>query len=324
MTAQNTHRTQNSYSPAQLEQAHALVDAHNKAVNPDDLPWCEDGRPGYLIIDLSGRRQCYFTLWRFFSQTVPSAKPYMFIRNLSTDLITAVQKVATHRGLPIALYDNDNFNPEHIPHICFQHGKYKGQSISSVYEQDPGYVIWAANKFTARNKKQRMVLEALNAIKQSHFQLLTEQNRAQSTSQYQGDLKDRLQLTLTITACRQYRNQSGPDNFRYRAQDAHGNLFQFYYKKQPLVKGAQVDIVGTVKAHREFVGKQITCLNRVKVTGTTPSPEPDHDRDPHYDRDDQPHYSHRQQTIIDRLDLARSIIESGGCPEQAAEIRAGA
>jgi hypothetical protein len=207
----------------------------------------------------------------------------MFIRNLSTDLITAVQKVATHRGLPIALYDDDNFNPEHIPHICFQHGKYKGQSISSVYEQDPRYVIWAANNFTARNKKQRMVLDALTAIKQTHFQMLTEQNRAQSTSQYQGLLKERLQLTLTITACRQYQNDYGPDNFRYRAQDASGNLFQFYYKNQPLVKGAQVDIKGTVKAHRELVGIQTTCLNRVKVIAITLPPEPEHSAEIHSD-----------------------------------------
>lgn len=322
-----SHTTRNNYTPAQLERAQALVDAHNAAVNPTGEPWCAEGRPGYLIIDVTGRKSSYFTLYRFNNRTLRNRDPHTYIKNLSTDLVTAVEKVATHSGLPIMFSGTDNFNPEHIPHTCFQNGKYRGQSIASVYETDPQYVIWAANKFTAKNKKQQIVIDTLAAIKEAHFQMLTEKNQSNCPSEYQGQLKERLTLELTIYTSKTFDNgMFGQSKPRYRATDADGNLYQFYYKGD-LPKEITISITGTVTKHREYVGKKFTCLNRVKPDmDSIVWPEPEY-IGPYeeYDRDfDEPYYSHREQTIMDRLDAAAEFERNGGCPIQAAEMRMGA
>lgn len=323
------HITRNTYTPAQLERAQALVDAHNAAVNPSGEPWCAEGRPGYLIIDLTGRKSSFFTLYRFSNRTLPGRDPYTYIKNLSTDLVAAVEKVATHSGLPIMFSGDDNFNPEHIPHTCFQNGKYRGQSIADVYETDPQYVVWAANNFTAKNKKQQIVIDTLAAIKDAHFQMLTERNQAECQSEYQGALKQRLDLTLTVYTSKLFKGDFGPAKTRYRATDAAGNLYQFYTKNHDLIKDGVYEITGTVTNHREYVGKKFTCLNRVKVnleTAVLPEiEEPEYYNPYDDDRDfDQPYYSHREQTIIDLYDAAREFEERGGCPIQAAEMRMGA
>lgn len=322
----SAHITRNTYTDAQLERAQAIVDAHNAAVNPTAQPWCAEGRPGYLIIDLTGRKSSYFTLYRYNNLTLAGRDPYTYIKNLSTDLIQAVEKVATHAGLPIMLSGEDNFNPEHIPHTCFQHGKYRGQSIATVYETDPQYVVWAANNFTAKNKKQQIVKDTLSAIKEAHFQMLTERNQAECQSEYQGQLKERMTLSLTIYTGKKFSSEWGPAKTRYRAVDANGNLYQFYSKNHDIKPNTTVDITGTVMNHREYVGKRYTCLNRVNITiiDTPQQDEPEYDSP--YDMTDyeQPYYSHSVQCHIDRLDRANEFERRGGCPIQAAEMRMGA
>ena len=266
MTHRNTHRTSNHYTPEQLALADQLVAEHNAVVNPTGESFCAAGRPGYLMIDPTGRKHSYFTLYRY--NNLALRNPVQFVQNLSTDLIKAVQKVATHTGLPILLNADDNFNPANVPHTCFQNGKYSGQPIADVYETDPQYVIWAANKFTAKNRKQQLVIDTLAAIKEAHFQMLTEQNQATCSSRYQGQIKQRLQFELTIYAEREFHNEwTGGIKTRYRATDADGNLFQFYSKHR-LTKDQTYTLTGTVTRHVEYVGKQFTCINRVKVDMT--------------------------------------------------------
>lgn len=65
MTHRNTHRTSNHYTPEQLALADQLVAEHNTVVNPTGESFCAAGRPGYLMIDLTGRKSSYSTLYRY-------------------------------------------------------------------------------------------------------------------------------------------------------------------------------------------------------------------------------------------------------------------
>lgn len=263
---QEIMKTQKNYTEEQFKIAEDIVNAHNQKVNPNNEPWCADGKPGYLIIDLTGDERCFFTLYRFHNQTLASQNPFSFIQNLSTDLIEAVKKVATGKGLPIMFQADNNFNPNHIPHIAFPFGKYKGESISGVYEKDAQYVIWMANNFTAKNKKQKSTEEVLKAIKEAHFQMLTEANRENCKSEFQGELKERSDYKLKILSSKVFKDPFGYNtNPRYRAIDENENLFQFY-SKDILENGVTYNVKGTVRSHKEYVGKKYTCINRVKIS----------------------------------------------------------
>ena len=266
-TVHNT-RTFTALTDAQIEAAQAIVDAHNAKVNPTGEPWCAKDRPGYYIIDLTGRKHCFYTLYRYYNQSVRQDKAFQYICNLSLDLMEAVNKVCTHRGLPVMLdTGSGNFRPEHIEALVFHVGRYKGQPISDVYAENPGYVVWAANNMTAKNKNQQMTVEALRHMRDAHFQMVTEENKATCTSRYQGLLKERSVRQLTVYAVKQPSIDpiSGiVGKRRYRAQDAQGNLYQFY-TNDDLVVNQVYSVTGTVRNHKELLGKQYTCLNRVKV-----------------------------------------------------------
>ena len=326
----NTPRTRNTHSAALLEQAHSLVEAHNASVNPTGAPFCEDGRPGYFVIDITGAKHVYFTLYRFNNRVLPTVNPYQYCGNLSTDLLKAVEKVCTHRGLPVILNEDENFNPKlgGIPVLGF--GKHKGLTIEAVYETAPNYVMWIANKFEARNKQGRALKASAEAFKEAHYQMITVQNQESCPSRFQGALKDRADLTLTVYHVTpgqtdQYGSYSKP---KYKAVDENGNLFYFWSKLE-LGKDDIITIKATVVAHRELLGKQFTRLNRVKALNviSAPTEEIFHD-EPDYSEDRNDYdsgMSHTQQCYADRRDYAQEQLRAGRiCPIQAAEIAMGA
>jgi hypothetical protein len=260
----NTPRTQNTYTNAQITEAQALVEAHNNLVNPDGIPFCEKGRPGYFLIHTSGDKRVYFTLYRFNNLTLPGVNPFQYAQNLSTDLLTAVKKMCSGRGLPIILNDDENFNPKLQGTPVLGFGKHRGMTLDAVYDIAPNYVMWIANKFEGRNKQGRALKAHALTIAEAHYQMVTAQNQSTCNSRFQGQLKERVELELTVynvtpATTDEYGQTSKP---KFKAVDANENLY-YFWSNNDFAKDDVIEIKGTVVGHREILGKQFTRLNRI-------------------------------------------------------------
>ena len=255
LTAHNARKF-DFHTPEQIEQAYNLAEKHNEVVGSIS------DTDSYWVVSLTGCEHVYYTLYLFNKVS----GNYTYCRNLSSNIVEAVAKIATSKGLPILLDEEDgNFKTRRIPAVCFQFGKYVGQSLVEVYEKDPQYVLWAAKNVLPKNKVQRQMLDNLQAIVKSHFQMLTEKNKEECSSEYYGQIKTRYDLTLKVYQVNEYINEFERSlSYRHRATDESGNLFQFYYK-EPLDKDTAFKLRGTVTRHQEYVGRKFTIINRVKI-----------------------------------------------------------
>jgi hypothetical protein len=248
-------QTQKNYTDQDFEIASRLVDEHNQKVGESKI---------IFVIDLTGAKRCYFTLYRFNSGPCsPHVNPYIYLRNLSLDLVEAAKKVATGAGLPILLYSDENRLPERFDADQISFGKYKGQTLSEVYEKDPGYIVWLAKNHEPDTKRGQKFSEMVYGLRDLYFQTLSEKHRETSTSVWVGEIKDRLDLTLTVL----YKKIIPESNPKYLSQDINGNLFEFW-SALSLEKDSQIRVRGTVTKHIENLSRKITRINRVALVDT--------------------------------------------------------
>lgn len=85
-----------------------------------------------------------------------------------------------------------------------------------------------------------------------------------SVSQYQGEVGDRLDRTLTVKKVTQLENYFGTSTF-YLFEDESGNEYCWTTAARQLELGETYEVRGTVKAHQVYKGKNQTVLTRCKV-----------------------------------------------------------
>jgi len=253
-------RTQNRYTEEQLQEAVDLVESHNAQIGETSKTI------SFYMVDVTGHKSVYYTLYRFNPQA--SKNPYSYLGNLSTDLMQAVQKICTGRGLKVELITTDNFNPEFPKSGLLSFGKHKDKSLDQIYSEDPGYVLWLASKFEPRTKHMADIVQHAKHIAEAHWQMVTEQNKAECTSQYIGSVGERLDLELSGVTVSQFQVEGWGFNrietrYLVKGQDADGNLIKFYTSHHP--EDESIKVRGTVKDHQEKVGRKWTVLTRVKV-----------------------------------------------------------
>jgi len=252
--------TERTYTPEQLTEAEALVEQHNA-----NIPVNEKARQ--IIIDVTGRKGVYFTMWVF--NPMPVRNPLIYGGNLSTDLLTAVKKVTTGRGLRVVIASDNNFNPNYPKSGLLNFGKHSGKSIPEVYETDPNWVLWFASRFEAKTKHAADLVEQAKTMAELHWQMVTEQNRETCTSQYIGTPKAKVELDLQVFNVQELTAEGwgyydAPYQYwQYKCQDEAGNLVKFT-SREPLT-GEKLRVKASIKEHKEVVGKQWTILTRVKV-----------------------------------------------------------
>jgi hypothetical protein len=100
-------------------------------------------------------------------------------------------------------------------------------------------------------------------LRDLYFQTLSEKHRETSTSVWVGEIKDRLDLTLTVL----YKKIIPESNPKYLSQDINGNLFEFW-SALSLEKDSQIRVRGTVTKHIENLSRKITRINRVALVDT--------------------------------------------------------
>lgn len=246
-------QTIKNYTDQDFEIASRLVDEHNQKVGESKF---------IFVIDLTGDKRCYFTLYRFNSGPCsPHVNPYTYLRNLSLDLVEATKKVATGKGLPILLHSDENRLPERFDADQISFGKYKGQTLSEVYEKDPSYIVWLAKNHKPDTKRGQKFSEILFGLRDLYFQTLSEKNNETCTSVWVGEPKSRLDLELTVL----YKKNIPDSNPKYFSQDINGNLFEFW-SALSLEKDSQIRVRGTVTKHIENLSRKITRINRVTLS----------------------------------------------------------
>jgi hypothetical protein len=257
----------------QCEIANLLVENHNDGKSFENKP--------YFIIEMTGAKQIFFTLYRHNSVALGYSDPYRYICNLSMDLIESVKKTIEYSNLPILLCtpDNDsplatrfrNRTPEGIPVIPI--GKHKGKTLDAVWNEDRNWVIWFSKNYKnpvtsfgnfKMSKADVELLEQANVLIELFFSDMSEKNRETSKSEYIGQPKTRLNLSVRITKIKEKTDDFGSAYTVVYAEDINNNKLYFYDKQYNLSIGQEISFKGTVIKHIEIVGIKHTYFNRVK------------------------------------------------------------
>jgi uncharacterized protein (DUF3820 family) len=270
-------RTQRNYTDEQLETLETLVKSHNEEVG--------FSFDRYLIVDLTGNKKVFFTLYRYSKPVSAYVNPYNYVKNLSIDIEKAVADVikrAKSISIGIIVCSDNNNNPlltnfhkrtkEGIPNLPF--GKYRGMSIAEVWDIDQKYIFWFLKEYKTKAYNGRfpdLTLED-SIMKQNAKDLISiffdekaEENRATSTSEHIGTLKERFERYYTINKIKRCDGGEYGDDYTLNyAKDDKGNCVSFY-GNFPIEEGKRYLIKGTAVDHKEVVGVKTTRLNRVAI-----------------------------------------------------------
>lgn len=260
-----THTTTKNYTEVDFLKAEEWVKNHNLSITGEGVVSLDDASyPNVFLISLTGQKNCYFTLYLYKTGKVsPHVNPYKYIKNLSLDLLEAVRKVATGKGLPIILVsDVNNLPKKSVEDQKIPFGKYKGEDVEEVFDKDPQYIVWLSKNYNPTTKTGQALWETLTGYKNLYFQTLSDYNRENSRSQWVGNISQRMDLELTIISKFSSGNLQEPSNPKYLSQDEGGNLFEFWYSKQ-LEIGKKIQLRGTVVKHLENLSRKVTRINRV-------------------------------------------------------------
>jgi len=260
-------RTQRNYTDEQVAELQKIVAKHNEG---------KVFANGYYIIDLTGEKQVYFTLYKYTPVTVGYANPYRYIKNISIDLHQAIGDI-NMLPLPVIVNYVDNNNPllvgfrrrtkEGIPTIPV--GKYRGETIAEVWDTDRNWVMWFYKNYKTESdyplNAEEVILKAqAKELIDLFWQQMTERNREESISNYLGTLGMRMTVRAKVTKIKAY-PEYGYTKIYLETIDLlnNGNIIYIYDKDYKLQVGDIIKITGTPTKHEEKLGKKQTYLNRI-------------------------------------------------------------
>ena len=271
-------RTQNSYTLEQIQELETMVSKHNEGKNFNEA---------YYIVDLTGDKQVFFTLYRY-RKPIAYVNPYKYIKNLSINIVQAVEEIlARANSVPVLVCYDDNNNPlltgfrkrtkEGVPNIHF--GKYKGMTVAEIWDKDRNWIMWFDKEYKTKpytdnfgRQRQSVWTEEERIMKEQAKDLIelfwtewrekkTEENKATSKSEYFGTLKVRVCANFMIDKIIKRDEYS----MVYMTDD-NSNVV-YIYGNDDLVVGEVYSIKATPTKHVEKLGVKMTYLNRVSVIG---------------------------------------------------------
>lgn len=246
-----------------------------------------------------GAKSAMFTLWRWINPQNPKfggcfrGNPSHYLRNLSTDLETAVEKAMEqlkNSRLTLDIDRDTNVTYNYQDQIfCF--GKYKGEAIEDVAKKDIQYLIWLdRNNYgeSGHSKTFLANMENVRAQVDFYFDAITQRNRETCKSQFVGKSGDKLtNLALTIIKAeiRQGCSFGYLDDGRYIsiiAVDANENRFSINFnagtknfrttldesqRTIPAYSKGDILNITSAKVSKTFesMGRKTTSLNYIKM-----------------------------------------------------------
>lgn len=104
-----------------------------------------------------------------------------------------------------------------------------------------------------------------------------ERNSLEGQSEYQGNIKDKLTISVKNFQCvTSFYSQFGT-TFLYKWLDENNNVYIWYASNPVNDSEIVIEISGTVKDHSEFNGVKQTVMTRCKVTKSEKAPEEEHE-----------------------------------------------
>ena len=271
-------RTQNTYTAEQVAQLEALVAKHNEGKTFDG---------SYYIVDLTGSKQVYFTLYRYAKISIGFSNPYKYIKNLSISIVQAVEELLIRaNNIPVIVCYDENNNPlltgfrkrtkEGVPQMHF--GKYKGMTVAEIWEKDRNWIMWFKKEYKTSPYADRFgnmrepVWSAEESIMKAQSKELVdlfwedwkekkiEENKAVA-SEYIGVLKSRIEATFTVDKV-----INREEYTMVYLKDSKGNV-AYIYGNGDLEVGETYIVKATPTKHVEKLGLKTTYLNRAVVLG---------------------------------------------------------
>lgn len=118
-------------------------------------------------------------------------------------------------------------------------------AVLAEYTKCSGYIAYAP-----------LLQEKLMAKQAKHKEAIS--------SNYVGNIKDKIVVDVTVISCTGFENQYGYYTFVNTFQDVNKNVFVWITCTKSYEIGTQLTIIGTIKAHNEYDGVKQTVLTRVK------------------------------------------------------------
>jgi hypothetical protein len=280
-------------SQEEWDQAMKMMKDHNNAIDPEIK--------GFYYIDVTGRWEVYFTLWRWKDidpRIAMFIKNPIYMGNMTTNFITSVKKaldkipkkvrfqIMTEQNREGLIGKNSSRSNETLK---FTFGKYRGQSLGEVYLEDPRYITWLAQNQDPKYSGTKINV-AISMFAKMYYEEVTKQNQEKFKDvQFYGKIGDKFEGEVEVYKISEKQGQS----FSYydrnkvktytdiRAVDNEGNKFIIYnldkaFPNHNIEKGTKVKIRGTVKDQREILGIKFTRLSYVKgidAGNATPKPK---------------------------------------------------
>jgi hypothetical protein len=148
---------------SEQEIASQLLDNHNEHLSSNT----KEGDVHYAFISV-GAHHKMFTLWTFFS--LRRFKPDMYIKTLSNNLVTAVEKaIERYPTMQIFLDQDTVFRRDEEDSWKFLNfGKYRDRHIDELIIEDPEYVTWLLKENQKRATSKQKLSKVGQYLLQNH------------------------------------------------------------------------------------------------------------------------------------------------------------
>lgn len=191
---------------------------------------------GYYAISVVTPHRSSYALWRIFSAGTLSVP--LFIKNLAMNYDDAAQRAIEYlQNCNVALHvlDNTYFEPYYgFSDDLVSFGKYQEKRLSEIYYIDPNYVLWLANKFEPRTRKNERLVELAKGFRTVYFETVISKRQLPAVSKFIGKVGEKLtDLHLTVLSVRLQVDTYKSDYFvdqNILATDMDGNRFSFIVK----------------------------------------------------------------------------------------------
>lgn len=243
------------------------------------------------FIGITGKQQVYHTLWVQHHANVEGPNPE-YLGNLSTDLITSVQKAISVVGIAPLEVDFNNTRRGLLgnrnPLVINFGSKHRGKTVGEVYIEDPGYIWYIFQGIQKARRGDRdgwmpkspelvAEIEKLGAI---YKETLIQKNRETSKSQHLLKPKDTFSGILTIYNIQKkiypepygrapkevytFKLVDDQEN-KYTLNDLHKHWAKEIFPlvtqdKGEMIVGTKIKLVAKVRDNVEWMGVKFTRL----------------------------------------------------------------
>ncbi len=217
------------------------------------------GRPteaGSYLIVAPREHSLYYSLWRHY----PAAAyhPYVFLNNLELNALGSLEsaiRTISNSFLPLEWSDQPVSPPDNGDDILL-FGKYRGYHLWDIYNIDPRYVQWIAEKFVAKTRNEARFLDLAVTYNKVWIDLHTRKSFKVAPNRCVGSVGDKLthlQLRVLHVRCEDdsYKTRTMDGTTHYyvdqliTAVDADNNRFYLIIKAADRSLNSQVVATGS-------------------------------------------------------------------------------